>query len=260
MKARLALVALCAAALAVTPAGAASKTGTVVKVVDGDTVRVKVNGRTVTVNLSGGCPGATSKLRSLLPRGSRVRIRGRRVYRGSRLINRSVRAECRRQDDQILDETQPDPNPTPQPTPSPQPGQVDTPQNRAALDTFLRGSRFTLHDQGDSGSLPGGEGPVSFTRDFIHSFCADGRYIVRKIFVSAALGNEDTTATGTWKVNDITQNDAIALAGNLAITAALPGQAPESFFMLVARKADGTAAFMVGDEQELASKAPTTAC
>src|SRR5688572_996481 len=103
-KARLAGFALCTVALVTVPsAGAASRSGSVVKVVDGDSVRVKVKGRTVKVDLLGiraadDCGDSAAKLRSLLRRGAKVRFvadgsrRGAYVFRGSKLVNREMLA------------------------------------------------------------------------------------------------------------------------------------------------------------------------
>ena len=103
------LLVVLAAALAV-PAGtdAATSSGTVVGVRDGDTVRVRVAGVVRTVDLlgiraasSGACYGradARAELADLLPRGARVRLvtdprhagRGRYVLRGSTFVNQSM--------------------------------------------------------------------------------------------------------------------------------------------------------------------------
>jgi len=109
---RLALLLTAASALAATatatPAYSAPlRSGTVVKVVDGDTLRVRGAGGTGTVDLvgvrapaRGACFGAQSVagLRRLLPVGSRVRLvderavrgRGRYILKGRRLVNAAV--------------------------------------------------------------------------------------------------------------------------------------------------------------------------
>src|SRR5215210_4754271 len=102
-KARLAGLALCAALLAA-PASAATRSGSVVKVLDGDSVRVKVGKKVVKVDLLGikaadDCgDDPAGKLRSLLRKGTRVKLKsdgsrkGAYVYRGTRFINRDMLA------------------------------------------------------------------------------------------------------------------------------------------------------------------------
>jgi micrococcal nuclease len=86
-------------ALAVAPGAAHAAGATVVKVVDGDTVRVKANGRTRSVNLRGvdapekaDCYGseATQALKRLLPRGARVTLRNGSIRRGRKLVNEAL--------------------------------------------------------------------------------------------------------------------------------------------------------------------------
>jgi micrococcal nuclease len=103
-----AAVAVVALVGAGTPAGAQqARTATVRAVVDGDTVRVALAGRTGTIDLVGvrapvgrACFAAQSRaaLRRLLPAGTRVRVvdepalrgRGRYVLKGGRLVNAAV--------------------------------------------------------------------------------------------------------------------------------------------------------------------------
>ena len=86
-------------ALAVAPSAANAAGATVVKVVDGDTVRIKENGRTRTVDLRGvdapekaDCHGAeaTKALKRLLPRGARVQVRSGSVKRAGKLVNEAL--------------------------------------------------------------------------------------------------------------------------------------------------------------------------
>ena len=87
--------------------GATGRSATVVKVVDGDSVRVRLGRRTRTIDLvgvraprGGACFAARSRsaLRRLLPRGARVRVaderriggRGRYVFRRGRLVNAAM--------------------------------------------------------------------------------------------------------------------------------------------------------------------------
>ena len=86
-------------ALAVAPGTANAAGATVVKVVDGDTVRIKENGRTRTVDLRGvdapekaDCHGADAAkaLKRLLPRGARVQVRRGSVRRAGKLVNEAL--------------------------------------------------------------------------------------------------------------------------------------------------------------------------
>lgn len=79
-------------------AGEASA-ATVVRVVDGDTVKVRDGGRTRSVNLAGidapeagACQGAEAKraLARLLPAGASVRVQHSYVYRGGKLVNAAL--------------------------------------------------------------------------------------------------------------------------------------------------------------------------
>ena len=86
-------------ALAVAPSAANAAGATVVKVVDGDTVRIKEDGRTRTVELRGvdapekaDCHGAEAAkaLKRLLPRGARVQVRNGSIKRAGKRVNEAL--------------------------------------------------------------------------------------------------------------------------------------------------------------------------
>ena len=258
------LLAVLVAVLAV-PAGAhaATTTGRVLSVRDGDTLRVRVGSVARTVNLLGiRAPGldvcfgrpARDELRDLAPRGSRVRLVGDRrrpgrakyVFRGSTLLNRTMvargfarssgsrrlrfatrlrraQSSARNAGRGLWDECGP--------TGEPETGETvgtpppEGPNTEANRQVF----DAELRDTRIVISRSGGEGEFGFTEEVVLSFCQDGRMVFQRTLVSPAAGNEQNRSDGTWRVDQVTERAEAGIAGLVAVDVrdAATGQADQ---------------------------------
>jgi endonuclease YncB( thermonuclease family) len=260
-------------------ASGATRTGKVFKVIDGDSVRVVVKKKTVTVNLLGiraddGCiaDAATAKLRSLLKRKAKVRLvsdgsrKGAYVFRGTKLINREMlllglaevsNAGGLRQG-ALLTSAQdiakgagrgmwgsectgvPDPvNPNPNPSPSPSPTPTPTP-GPEPVDSAANRAEFDKVLRGFKFVVHDSQsGSFGFTQDKVFHWCKDGHFTYERTLVSDA-GNEYEREDGTWKVSNVTVRSGQNIEGNVDVTSGPQGQTPTQGFIYGGLTADGT--------------------
>jgi endonuclease YncB( thermonuclease family) len=240
MPPRILLTVVTAATMAIAVADAAAAATTVVRVIDGDTVKLRDGGRTRTVDLlgvdapePGACHGAEARkaLQQLLPARATVRQqadgkrKGRYVYRGRTLVNAALlRAGAARataldglaKASQLTTAEQAaktntrglwkacpaPPQPPPTPAPSPPAGTVVTGEEAKQRAIKDLAARAFIHITTTT---------FSSAESRLH-LCSDGSYVEEVSTYSDFGGSTATRYTGRWEVLDAEYRDTTARA------------------------------------------------
>jgi endonuclease YncB( thermonuclease family) len=276
----LVVLVLCALVAISPPASAATRTGKVAKVVDGDTIRVVIKRKTVKVDLLGISAAnpciagdAAAKLRSLLRKGAKVRVvsdgsrKGAYVFKGTKMVNRellvaglaTVSGSGLRQGAVLLAAQEiakaagrgvwnaactspPGPNPSPSPSASPTPGPSATPTpTPGPVDSAENRAEFDKVLRGFRFTVHDSQsGSFGYTQDRVFHWCADGHYTYERTLVTSGAGNEYEREDGTWKVSNVTVREGQRIEGNVDVTSGPEGTTPTQGFIYGGLTSDGT--------------------